>query len=349
MFRKKPTVLPPLLNQYLKKTARSFYLSLAFLPQDFKKPIGLAYVLARLADDICDAKKIEQNTKTSFLEFFRQTITSKNIFDAKNQFEVKNQLQKIQTNPSLKNSVKIWETSLSFLQTLSQNQQQNITWLLDQLTLAMQWDLNFFDKNKLNCVQNEDQLDKYCYQIAGVVGMFWMQMLEPLLDNRGTHKNKIYEWASDYGKGLQLINILKDISFDFQRGRVYLPQTDLKKWGLATEDIQYVQNYDRFWPIIQKYLLKSLQYLKNGSQIFYFLPKHLHAIYGSTVMPALIGLKSLDFLNGDHQLLSAHFPHKIKRSSVYCTVFSLLVGFYSPEKIQKELELVQSKLKKYEK
>jgi len=73
------------------------------------------------------------------------------------------------------------------------------------------------------------ELAKYCYQAAGVVGevsarIFGMQSA----DNPAT-----LAYARGLGEALQLINIIRDVGEDARRGRIYLPQDELTRFGVS--------------------------------------------------------------------------------------------------------------------
>ncbi len=74
-----------------------------------------------------------------------------------------------------------------------------------------------------------DELWVYCYRVASVVGLLSMQIIgyQPGAD----------EYAIKLGVALQLTNILRDVGEDARRGRVYLPQEDLQRFGLTDQDI----------------------------------------------------------------------------------------------------------------
>jgi phytoene synthase len=45
------------------------------------------------------------------------------------------------------------------------------------------------------------------------------------------------EYAVDLGLALQLTNIVRDISVDLRRGRIYLPSEDLERFGVTEDDL----------------------------------------------------------------------------------------------------------------
>jgi 15-cis-phytoene synthase len=88
-----------------------------------------------------------------------------------------------------------------------------------------------------------EELWVYCYRVASVVGLLSMQII-------GAD-----DGAADYavllGVALQLTNILRDVGEDGQRGRIYLPQEDLARFGLSDEDILAGRHDDRFCALMR--------------------------------------------------------------------------------------------------
>jgi len=88
-------------------------------------------------------------------------------------------------------------------------------------------------------IQTWDELDKYCYHVASVVGLIMVHVLtEP--------SPELLKPAGDLGTAMQLTNILRDIREDWQRDRLYLPFDELEKFGLNTEDIALERETDAF-------------------------------------------------------------------------------------------------------
>ncbi len=68
------------------------------------------------------------------------------------------------------------------------------------------------------CMPNLDALLRYCYQVAGTVGLMMCKVLD-------THASAAFPHAVDLGMAMQLTNICRDISADAAAGRRYLPAT----------------------------------------------------------------------------------------------------------------------------
>lgn len=71
-----------------------------------------------------------------------------------------------------------------------------------------------------------DALVDYCRCVAGSVGRLCLGVFGSRPDPRASH------YADALGIALQQTNILRDIREDFGNGRIYLPQTDLDRFGV---------------------------------------------------------------------------------------------------------------------
>lgn len=76
------------------------------------------------------------------------------------------------------------------------------------------------------------ELERYCYHVAGVVGLIMSCVFGPIEDDDTRRR------AVTMGNALQLTNILRDVGEDLSlRGRIYLPQEDLRRFGVAEADL----------------------------------------------------------------------------------------------------------------
>jgi phytoene synthase len=76
-----------------------------------------------------------------------------------------------------------------------------------------------------------EQLYRYCYQVASVVGLTIIHIF-------GFDTRSALPLAEKCGVAFQLTNILRDIREDAERGRIYLPAEDLRRFGVTEEDLR---------------------------------------------------------------------------------------------------------------
>ena len=75
-----------------------------------------------------------------------------------------------------------------------------------------------------------DELYEYCRRVASAVGMICIRVF-------GCRSERAREYALNLGLALQLTNILRDVTADLERGRLYLPLEDLRAHGCTVEEL----------------------------------------------------------------------------------------------------------------
>jgi phytoene synthase len=90
--------------------------------------------------------------------------------------------------------------------------------------------------------ENYEQLDLYCYRVASVVGLLSIEVF-------GYQDAACREYAVCLGKALQLTNILRDVRSDAQRGRIYLPLSELARFKVTPEEILRLEYSPRFFEL----------------------------------------------------------------------------------------------------
>lgn len=87
--------------------------------------------------------------------------------------------------------------------------------------------------------QTFDELYRYCYQVASVVGLTTVRIF-------GYESEAALPLAEKCGIAFQLTNILRDIPEDAALGRLYLPEEDLRRFDLRPEDLLQARPGARF-------------------------------------------------------------------------------------------------------
>ena len=93
-------------------------------------------------------------------------------------------------------------------------------------------------------LQTFDELYRYCYQVASVVGLTIIHIF-------GFDTRSALPLAEKCGVAFQLTNILRDIREDAERGRIYLPAEDLERFGVSAEDLRTGKRSPEFLALMQ--------------------------------------------------------------------------------------------------
>jgi len=76
-------------------------------------------------------------------------------------------------------------------------------------------------------------LERYLFGVAGAVGLLCVE----IFGYRKTPKKDMRSYAIAMGNAFQLTNILRDVGEDLERGRIYLPLSDLREAGCSPESL----------------------------------------------------------------------------------------------------------------
>ncbi len=76
-----------------------------------------------------------------------------------------------------------------------------------------------------------DELRQYCLRVASAVGLICVEIF-------GYRDVQTRDYAIDLGIALQLTNIIRDVAPDLERGRVYIPTEDLRRFGCTEDDLR---------------------------------------------------------------------------------------------------------------
>ncbi len=102
-----------------------------------------------------------------------------------------------------------------------------------------------------------DQLAEYCLHVAGAVGLIFIDVL-------GYRAERAREMANELGIAFQLTNILRDVVEDARRDRVYIPQEDLREFGVKESDIPNRTNLDAFTELMRFEAARAREFYSNG-------------------------------------------------------------------------------------
>jgi len=317
---------PELLNDLLRATSRSFYLTLRVLPGAIRPQIGLAYLLARTTDSIADTEIVPIEQRLSALQELRERILGPN--PAKLNF---GELARHQASAAEKLLLEKVEDGLAALRSFTSDDQKLVRSVLDTITSGQGLDLKRFARvnpkdtstapQKIIALQTEAELDDYTYRVAGCVGEFWTKMCrahvfpKAKLDDAFLLANGVR-----FGKGLQLVNILRDLPADLHKGRCYLPSEKLREIGLTPEMLLQPANEPKLRPLYNRYLGLAEAHLSAGWNYTNSLPWRNVRVRLACAWPILIGTKTIRRLRLGN-VLDPRRRIKVPRSEVRGIIF----------------------------
>ena len=315
-----------LLTDLLKSVSRSFYLTLRVLPAPVRRPVSIAYLLARASDTVADTDLFEPTKRLDSLNELDQAIqgnTDKPChFDDYLSHQSKNNEREL-----LKRS----RECLALLNSVDDEDRRLIRSVLQTIISGQRLDLERFNgasKSQVICLQTAADTDDYTYRVAGCVGEFWTKVCFKHLTPEGVEApGELVQQGIRFGKGLQLVNILRDLEEDIAQGRCYLPADRLASEGLEAATLQAPELRANLSRVYQEYIQIAQAHLRAGWEYTHQIPWTWVRVRLACAWPILLGFKTLDLLPNKAPLEPSHRA-KVSRADVKKIIAKSL--FYYP-------------------
>lgn len=274
-------------GQLLASVSRSFYLTLKALPKELREPISLAYLLARTADTIADTAAVSAAVRIECLDDFEALVQGGGE-EVRHRLatRIAGEFTGCQTDEAERRLMERFTDGLAWLGTMSGAALKAIRQVLARIIHGQRLDIRRFPADgTLRALSSEAELDEYTWLVAGCVGEFWTEMCaveKPECFEPGTDMVAMKALGARFGKGLQLINILRDVGEDLRDGRCYLPGRPVEE---VLRDSRVLENLWQHWlGVCRGHLAAGLEYvcrIADGKLRY------------ATALPLLIGVKTL--------------------------------------------------------
>jgi phytoene synthase len=193
-----------------KKSASNLALAFILLPKAKRSGMASLYAFCREVDDVADDESVSIIDRRTALARWRQDLLTL----------YRGESATMPVNQELSTVIKAYALPFD---------------LFDELLNGVEMDLD------IRRYRSYEELEQYCYRVASVVGLLSIEIF-------GYQDPACKEYAIYLGKALQLTNILRDVRTDAERGRIYLPLSELERFGVRESEIlggQYSDRYER--------------------------------------------------------------------------------------------------------
>lgn len=182
-----------------RKSASNLALAFVLLPRPIRDGMSALYAFCREVDDVADDESVPAEERRTRLAAWREDVR-RACGSEQPRFVVNRELQPV-----------IHQHKLPFD-------------LFDALIQGVEMDLD------INRYADYEQLELYCYRVASVVGLLSIEIF-------GYQDPACRDYAVYLGKALQFTNILRDVRTDAERGRIYLPLSELSRFRVAPAQV----------------------------------------------------------------------------------------------------------------
>jgi len=262
-----------------KREAKNFYYAFVALPKPRRNAICAIYAFMRKADDLADDESVPMAERRAGLNAWLAGWRAASADGAT-------------SDPVF---IAVRDAMVRFQIPLT---------LLDELVAGVTMDLDSVHGDAPDTYATFDDLYRYCYLVASVVGLVCIRIF-------GYTDPRAEKLAEETGIAFQLTNILRDVAEDAERNRVYLPLEDLKAHGVVLN--QLVERAKGVGPtaaeraLLQEIGRRAEKYYESAEQVMPLIDKESRPALGVLVEIYHALLKRIE---------SADFDVFSKRASV---------------------------------
>jgi farnesyl-diphosphate farnesyltransferase len=254
-------------SQILPHVSRTFALTIPQLPPALRSVVTSAYLLCRIADTIEDEPALSTAETLAFLQRFKAVVhgTEEPALLAS---ELERHLSE-RTLPKERDLVRNMERVIRLTVHLDGQQRAAIQRCLDLMCDGMHL---FRRTASLRGLPLSNDLDYYCYCVAGVVGEMLTELFCGYSPAVARQRAALHELAASFAQGLQMTNILKDIWEDRSRGACWLPQDVFTRHGIDLAQLS-PDHYDaRFGAGLRELIGVAHAHLRNALAFTLLIP-----------------------------------------------------------------------------
>ena len=303
-------------DRILQDVSRTFALTIPQLPAPLARVVGNAYLLCRTADTIEDDKHLPFEDKQRFSERFIQVVAgtedaqqfSRDLYPLLSPTATAGERDLVQNAPA------VIRITHSFNQRQQAALHRCITIMADGMT-------RYQEANLANGLKDQQDMDSYCYYVAGVVGEMLTELFCDYSSAINRHYDEMMQLAVSFGQGLQMTNILKDIWDDQKRNMCWLPQSVLESYGVHLNSETPLQNGKEFQQALGHLLGVARGHLDNALSYTLLLPRHEVGIRRFCLWALGMAVLTLRKINS-HRAFTSGEEVKITRRSVKATIIS---------------------------
>lgn len=183
------------------------------LPRRLRKPIRAIYAFARAADDIADEGDLTPAERHAGLDSFRSNLHALE----------RGEIPKDPIFSALAEAIQEYDLPYAPFHDLLDAFSQDV------------------DKTRY---ANFGEVMAYCRKSANPIGRLLLKLY-------GDDDQRHLAWSDGICASLQLINFLQDVAIDYKKGRIYLPQDEMAKFGISERQIA-AGRVDALWQQFMK-------------------------------------------------------------------------------------------------
>lgn len=300
----------------LPRVSRTFALNISVLRGEIHRSVLTAYLFCRTIDTVEDAGRLNSEIKIRLLLEFARLIENPAYRKTALQQWIKD-CEVVDGSPNDLDLLSHNQRVFNIFDSLQESHRQQIIPSVAKMARGMAYFQKRFRQDKLTPLENEDELEEYCYFVAGAVGEMLCNLFLLELPHISPEAREIMKKnAVSFGLGLQMTNISKDVVVDRQRGWSYIPEGIILEKGITVEEFHSGVSMEKNLEILEKLLRKTTGHLQDALKFTLAIPWYKVSLRLFCIWPLWMAMETVAVLHNNPSLLASSAPVKISRGTV---------------------------------
>lgn len=300
----------------LAGVSRTFALTIPQLPDGLREAVTNAYLLCRIADTIEDDPLLDTASKDRFHSAFLDAVDT-----GRGAETFADELAPILAPSTLEAEVELIEQTPRVIQVtrgLDQRQRAAVLSCLDAMSHGM---ADFERHRSLDGLADVEEFERYCYFVAGVVGEMLTELFCDYSPEIDAVRDELTPLAVNFGLGLQITNILKDIWDDRKHGTCWLPRSVFECHGYDLRQLSPDHNGRgrAFAASIEELIGLAQGHLREALTYTLTIPRNETGIRRFLIWAVLLAVSTLGKIS-QNPLFTSETQVKVSRPRVFAII-----------------------------
>ena len=299
----------------LPLVSRTFAINIGVLRGDLHRSMLLVYLTCRIIDTVEDSPSLPGTSKVRFLRRFPEIVGSpawKELLPEWNSHLVAEGLDGASADVELLGHA---TDVIGCFKQLPPPYQGAGERLFGIMSNGMADYIRRFPDGRI-ALEDTDDLERYCYYVAGVVGEFLQEAFYQTCKVPDYRSEEFKQQCASYGLGLQMTNIAKDIFKDYQRGQRYFPRSFLQAVGVEEGNFLKDEKAPEMLEAYRLLLQQAHSRLNCGYELIKMIRRRHLRIRLFCLWPLWMAFETLKTLSKNMTLLYSPEDAKISRQQV---------------------------------
>lgn len=303
-------------RESLQRHSRTFAIPIAMLPGDLERAVTCAYVLCRVADTIEDTPDWRGADKQRLFRLLQDAVEGHGGADAAEFVGLVRSLSG--GDPAERELLLGLGHFLAVLQALPTHLRAVCAdGVLELIGGMMVFSRRTAGRDGIRCLHSEADLERYCYFVAGVIGRLLTEAF--LLELPHTPREAAWvmrSHAESFGAGLQMVNILRDMSSDLKRGVCYVPRTAFEAAGVPPAELCHPKHEVAVRRMLEPFFVSARRHLDAAFAYALAIPEDARSVRSFCIVPLWLAVATLEACRTDRALLQPDRQVKLSRGRV---------------------------------